>query len=188
MLTLVTAPAAIAVSFEEAVNHLRIDEMEKLVENLIAVATKHLDGRDGWLGRALVTQTWDLTLDAFPDCIRVPLPPLQQVTSITYVDSNGASQTLAAENYTVSPREPALIYPAYGTSWPSTRCQRDAVTVRFTAGYGDAASDVPLPIRHALLLIIGHFYEHREAVMIGAAPMELPLAVDALLYPYRINW
>lgn len=109
------------------------------------------------LHRYLITQTLDAYFDSFP-CVgrmvigsrypeQIPnefrLPPLQSVTSITYVDTAGATQTLAADQYTVDTKsQPARITPAYGVSWPATREQANAVTVRFVAGYG-AASAVP---------------------------------------------
>lgn len=89
--------------------------------------------------RALVTSTFDLKLDAFPgsdDVIEIPLPPLQSVTSITYLDGDGASQTMDSDDYVVDiSSEPGRVYLAYGASWPSTQNRRDAVTIRFVAGY-----------------------------------------------------
>lgn len=90
--------------------------------------------------RALVTSTWDLTLDAFPEsseeAIELPLPPLQSVMSITYLDGDGATQIMDSGDYAVdTSSEPGSVYPAYGASWPSTQDVRNAVTVRFVAGY-----------------------------------------------------
>jgi uncharacterized phiE125 gp8 family phage protein len=59
------------------------------------------------------------------------------------------------------------------------------VTVTYVAGYGPAGDDVPAAIRHAMLLLIGHWYEHRESVVVGGNPVQVPLAVQALLRPYR---
>jgi uncharacterized phiE125 gp8 family phage protein len=89
-----------------------------------------------WSGRQLVCATWKLYLDAFPTEIRVPFPPLREVSSISYVDSNGTTQTLATTEYTVDTnQEPARIVEAYSKSWPVTRYQVNAVTVTFIAGY-----------------------------------------------------
>ena len=121
------------------------------------------------------------------DAIRVPLPPLQSVTSITYIDTAGDSQTLAASKYTVdTSSEPARIVPSFSNDWPSTRAQIDAVTVRIVAGYGVSGSDVPAPITSALLLIAAHYYEQRQPVVVGTIVADLPMAVDALLAPYRV--
>jgi uncharacterized phiE125 gp8 family phage protein len=131
-----------------------------------------------------VTQSWELTLDEFPiAAIDVPLPPLQSVQSIKYVDTAGVLQTLAAENYQVFITGLyGLVTPAYGASWPEAREQREAVTVAFTAGYGNAAA-VPQAIKQWILLQVGHWHANRESS--GEKREPLPF-VDALLDPYRL--
>jgi uncharacterized phiE125 gp8 family phage protein len=201
-LKLITAVATEPVTLEEARLHLRLDASgspathadDAIVSALITAARQHIDGRDGWLGRALATQTWEMVLDGFP-CheMVVPLPPLQEVVSITYVDGDGEEQTLTEGDdfRVIGDREPAWIVPVYNGTWPTTRCQEDAVRVRFTTGYGDTSSPpvtpaLPMPIKQAMLLLIGHWYEHREEVIAGNM-MELPVAVNSLLAPYRLR-
>lgn len=202
-LTLVSAPTVQPLTESEAWDHLRANLLEAGVEpsdkthiqTLIAAATAYLDARDGILGRALVTQTWDYTIDAFPcaDFIRLPLPPVQSITSITYVDENGSTQTFASSKYRLSadkhqrPRADL----AYGEVWPTTRRQRDAVTIRLVCGYASGnspedASAVPASIKDAMKLLIGHWYEHREEILVGVTPATLPMGVDALLAPFRV--
>lgn len=63
------------------------------------------------------------------------------------------------------------------------------IAVRYQAGYAaaDDRSTVPAPIRHAILLMVGHLYSNRDAVTTTAAqPAQLPFGVEALLAPYRI--
>lgn len=137
--------------------------------------------------RALVTQTWDLFLDAFPAWeIGIPKPPLQSVTSITYVDNDGVTQTLATDQYQVDIKsEPARIVPAFGVVWPVTRWQPNAVTVRFVCGYGAAAA-VPAGIKNWMLVRIKQMYENREATMLGQLS-EFPRAfVDGLLDDFTV--
>lgn len=111
------------------------------------------------LGRYLVSQTVDLHLDEFPESNEIRLPPLQSVSSVTYVDSDGATQTLAADQYAVdSVSRPARIAPAYGVTWPATRAQAGAVRVRFLAGYGAAAA-VPACVKHWMLVQIKAGYD-----------------------------
>lgn len=184
-LTLVDVPSTEPVTLAEAKSHLRVTgaDDDTLITALIVGARQ---ATENFTHRALITQTWDLTLDAFPDEITVPLPLLQSVTSISYIDGNGASQTLASTEYTVDAKsEPGRIVPAYGKSWPVIRNIINAVTVRFVAGHADAAA-VPQAIKQALLLQIGHLYEHRESVNIGSSVTELPMASEYLLWPYRV--
>lgn len=187
-LTLVTAPAAEPITLVEAKAHLRVDiaDDDSLITALITAARQHVEVITR---RALITQTWDLTLDTWPDggAILMPLPPLQSVTSITYKDSAGTVYTMPATDYIVDKaEEPGRIVLAYGKTWPSvTLYPAGAITVRFTAGYG-AASAVPQAIKQAILLLVGHWYESREAVVGGAVQREIPFAVEALLWSFRV--
>lgn len=147
------------------------------------------------LHRALVTQTLDLYLDAFPvwpnerfgdRCIR--MPPLQSVASITYLDTDGATQTLSADQYLVDAKsQPARIAPAYGCSWPSTREQNNAVTVRFVAGYG-AAANVPGCIKNWMLMRIKTLWDNRGQIVVGTNGLAQipPSFVDSLLDSERV--
>jgi uncharacterized phiE125 gp8 family phage protein len=137
---------------------------------MILAATQRLDGRDGSLGLCLITQSWTLTLDAFTAEIAIPLPPCQSIDAITYVDPDGATQTLDAGAYQVfglGSADGAKVRPAHGTSWPAIRNQPDAVAITFTAGFGDNPGDIPEPIRTAIKMRVGHLYENRESVVIG---------------------
>lgn len=192
---LITAPAVEPVSLAEAREHLRLipegspatHPDDDLIEALITAARQHLDGKDGWLNRALITQTWELVMDTFPSAeIRIPLPPLQSVSAIYYDDENGDQQTVSSADYRVDTvSEPGWIVPVSGFSWPTTLDAINAVRVRFVAGYGVNASDVPFPIKAAIKIMLGHLYSNRELVSAGAV-QEIPLTVDALLTPYRV--
>ena len=190
-LELVTAPATEPLTIQEARDHIRVESTvdDEEIDRLIQASREWISGRDGWLGRQLITATWDMTLDAFPatDSIRLLLPPVQSITSISYVDINGATQTFSSANYSLSadlsvrPR----VDLAYGASWPATRQVRDAVTIRYVAGYGNGV-DVPAPIRSAMAILVGTWYENREATVVGMAANEVPFSVEAMLAPYRI--
>src|SRR6185369_1494353 len=175
------APTAEPVSRAEAKAHVRQDSTadDDQLDGLIKAARHYCER---WTGRAFVTSTWALTLDCLPcggDALRLPKSPAIAVSSITYTDTAGATQTLSSTLYQVDvTTEPARIIPAYGQVWPTTRSQLGAVTVTFTAGYG-AASAVPQPIKQAMLLLIGSWYENREAVIKGTIVAELPMAVEA---------
>lgn len=188
-LTLVTPPGAEPVSLAEAKEHLRITSAreDNLITTYLKAARQYIDGKDGVLNRALITQTWDWTLDAFPkncgESLRVPLPPLQSVTSIKYLDTQTppVEQTWASTDYTVDAKtEPAWIAPAIGKVYPSTASVFNAITVRFVAGYGTLATDVPEPMRLAIKAAVAYFSEHRDE---GS---EMPGWMWYLLAPYRV--
>lgn len=188
-LRLITGPTGSPVSLAEAKAHLRVygSEDDGLIVSYLLAAVQKAERDTNLL---LASQTWELTLDRFPaetgsaaGELRIPRAPVQSITSITYVDSAGATQTVTSTDYVLDKDvQPARVVPAFGKVWPTPRVQASAVTVRFVAGH----TQIPEPIRAAILLIVGHLYENREAVIVGQAPSELPMGVEALLYPYRV--
>lgn len=163
---------------------------DPIVNALIETAR---EDAENFTKRALITQTWDLNLDTFPTVIRIPKPPLVSVTHVKYYDTTGTLQTFSSSSYIVdAPAGPqcleGCISLAPNQSWPSIQTRKNAVTVRFVAGYG-AASAVPESIKQAMKLMIGHLYENRESVVItdrGSIVQEMPQAAQWLLGPYTI--
>jgi uncharacterized phiE125 gp8 family phage protein len=184
------APADAPITLDDAKLHCRVDaaDDDALITGLIAGVTQHLDGRYGYLGRCLVTQSWEYRVHAFPRCgvIELPLPPLQAVSSVTYIDDAGALQTLAADQYVVdTPTYNGQVRRAYDVVWPFARLEDYAVRIAFTAGFG-AAAVVPQPIKSAMLMIIKQLYDKR-----GDADddfrITIPAAARWLLSPYRLE-
>lgn len=178
-LTLTTPPAIEPVTLAEAKAHLKLDTDadDALITTLIAAAR----ARAEWhTGRALITQSWTLWLDAWPQVIALPLPPLQAVTSVTTYGRDGAAHVLDASTYFVDTIAGRIALKD-GHAPPTDLRRLNAVAVAFTAGYGSAAADVPAPLREAILELITFLYEHR-----GEAPADLPLECLALLAPYRM--
>jgi uncharacterized phiE125 gp8 family phage protein len=162
-LKLITAPTVEPVTVEEAKTFLRVDgnDEDLLITGLIASVRAEAEKITR---RALLTQTWELVLDSFPSYeIVVPLPRLQSVTSIKYIDLNGVEQTLDPATYQVdTDNEPARIVPAYGQSWPAGRNQINAVRVRYVAGYGATADLIPENIKLWIKTNITLYFDHRD--------------------------
>lgn len=182
---LIVAPTVEPVDVTTALLQVRQDGTppdQALIVMLISSARRLAEHETG---RALVTQTWQLVLDAFPaGAIALPRAPLQAVSSVSYLDTAGVVQTLPAGKYKVDAvGEPGRIAPAYGESWPATRADLNAVTIQFDAGYGAAAA-VPDPIKTWMLAHISYWYDNRAA----ASEREMkPLPFLAtLLDPFRI--
>src|SRR5262245_12934023 len=199
-LRLITPPAAEPITVEEAKIHCKASdqpEEDPLIMSYIEAGRQYFEGRDGVYNLAIMTQTWELTLPGFPYAtspsypgwapIEIPLPPLQSVDFIKYIDGNGFQQTWAPENYVVNTASrPGCIYPAAGSIYPPTRYQPDAVTTQFVAGYGSKGADVPAGIRLALSALVAHFYENREPVLVGPGSVsEIPMHVKALMAPFK---
>src|SRR5688500_7412341 len=106
-LTLVTAPSASdpVITLPEAKMHCRAMEIDEdaLLTSLVTAATSWAES---YTRRAFVTQTWDLKLESFYDCdyyrdgaVWLPKAPVASITSITYVDSNGTTQTWSTDDW-----------------------------------------------------------------------------------------
>ena len=178
-LTLDTPPAIEPVTLAEAKAHLKVDvgDDDALITALISAAR----ARAEWhTGRAMITQAWTLWLDAWPDVIELPLPPLQAVTALTTYGRDDAAHVLDGASYFVDTAS-GRVTLNYGRCPPTDLRRLNAVAVAFTAGYGGAAANVPPPLKEAILELIAFLYENR-----GEAPAELPLDCLALLAPYRI--
>lgn len=187
-LSLITPPATEPVSLAEAKLHCRVDSAaeDTLITALITAARQHVEEITS---RALITQTWELRLDAWPRLLYLPRPPLLSITSVSYTNDANNTTVLSAAAYALRiGTEPGCVL-FDGALLPNnvTLANLAAVKVRYTAGYGAAASAVPKPLFQALLLLIGHWYANREAVAAGNLG-PLPLAVDSLLAPFRVLW
>lgn len=181
----ITPPAVEPLDLAEVKEHLRVTAADEdtMLESLIIAARERAEI---YTERALIQQTWAVYLDAFPAGeIRLAMPPLLAVSTVTYYDADGVEQTLdAAEFYADNKSKPARLVPV--NSWPATQCRPNAVAITYTAGYGAAAIAVPQVIKQAMLLMVGEMYENREETVIGTIVSSLPLTAERLLRPFRL--
>lgn len=186
-LKLVTPPATKPITLAEGKQQCSIVDadtsFDTLIQAYIDAATAHFDGLHSVTGICLEPQTWELYLDAFTDAIRLPLGPVIEVEEVAYIDEDGNEQPLSAETYTVDLFSPtAWIVLNSDASWPTVMSGINTVRIRFTAGHEDGT---PEPIKQAIRLLVGLYFNSREAVVIGQTATELPLAVKSLIGPYR---
>lgn len=163
-LKLITPPTVLPVSLAEAKLHLRVDAADEdtLINIYIAAAMQACEQQTG---RAIMPQTWELTLDAFPAAFELTRVPVESITSLKYFDETGLQITLDSSAYTLDKADdycPAYVVPVYDTSWPTARQQVNAVALRYVAGWPDAAS-VPQSLKSWMLLQIGAMYDNRQA-------------------------
>lgn len=184
-LTLITPPTQYPVTLAEAKRQVRVrhDDEDALITSLIAAATAHIEST---LDLSLMTQTWALTLDAFSDAIELFRGPVQDIVSVQYSDEDGLTQTVSVDDYTAD-----LLGRRYwvvlnsDTSWPDILDAVNAVTVTYTAGFDELPARYA-DLKHAILLLVGHWFENRGAGEVGHLVSELPFAVSALLQPHRL--
>jgi len=181
--SLVTGPTSEPISLSEAKEFLRVDSSveDTLITALIIAARQQVES-DTW--RGLITQTWKLSLDKDEVKIFMGLSkcPVQSVTHIKYFDLSEIQQTLSTGSYQVDRlNEPARIKL---DSLPTMYDMMNALEIQFVCGYGVAAS-VPEALKHAIKLLVGHWYEHREAVTPGDM-RTVPMAYESLIAPFRV--
>lgn len=169
-----------SISLELAKSHLRVDgpDEDYLIDTLIQAATDHIEGPNG-AGLSLAAQQWLMYAESFPLKFEIPIGPLVSVDSIAYIDTDGASQTLATSVYEVD-IERGLIRAKTDQSWPSVDTVYKAITVTFTAGY----SEIPSDLVAAMLLILGHLYKNREET-VEKALTSIPMGAESIIDRYR---
>ena len=181
--TQVTAPTTEPISLQEAKDYLRVDSNveDTLITALIKAARSKVEN-DTW--RKMITQTLLLSMDKneVKKFIGITGSPIQTINYVKYFDINVVQQTLSTGSYQPNLlNEPAIIEI---TDMPQMADRMNALQIEFVCGYGVAAS-VPEDLKLAMKLLIGHYYEHREAVTVGNMK-DLPMAYDALIAPYRL--
>lgn len=184
----VTAPASEPVTLAEAQSWLRVDSNDDSteIETLIQVAREMVENATG---RALISQTWKLSLSQWPETRTIDLPttPLVSVETVKYYPADGGAQaTLASSKYhVVTGTEPGRVVLKANELWPDEDDRPDAVEVSFTSGWANAAA-VPATLRHAMLFTLTHLYENRATVSAGTTT-EIPFALKHLLESQRVG-
>jgi uncharacterized phiE125 gp8 family phage protein len=201
-LTLITRPVLEPVSLDEAMQQCRVTNTDEqvLIARYILAARQHAET---YTRRALVTQTWRQTFDYYWPSqysrdsswayggkryrIELAKPPLISVTSLTYYDTTGVVQTLDPTQYVTGLLDSGVsaIEPVYGVLWPTVQRRLEAISVTFTAGYGDDVSTLPEQVPLAILMMVSDFYDNRGSAM-ATEQYEMPLGVCELLNDLRV--
>jgi len=182
---LLTAPAVEPLSLAEAKAFLRAEtnDDDDVITPLIAGARIHIEAQ---MRRALITQSWRLSFDCWPVDGRLAVvpAPLQALAAARVYDVNNIAQTIDSSAFVLDKGASALIF----TPWALPAPGRVAAGIELdvSVGYGDAAIDVPEPLRQAIRLLVAHWYENRGLVTTGVNYSTLPQSVAALIAPYRM--
>lgn len=208
-LSLQTEPAVEPITTAVAKDHLRVDiaDDDTLIDSLIEAARRRCEE---YTGRALITQTWDMFLDAWPAAqnlpiwegtrvgpeslisgsapgIELPKPPLQSIVHIKTYDDADVDTAFASSNYFVdTATEPGRVVLRAGAAWPSPARVANGIEIQFKAGYGDTVDDIPQDLIRGMLMAIGHWYENREEVVVGVTASEVPAGTLTLWSAKRI--
>lgn len=179
----IIGPTFTLVSNERVRRQCRIDDNldNDWITDAIAGATAFIEE---YLGCAIAAATYRLTLDRFPrkpESIPVPLWPINAITEIAYTAADGTTATvdLATIVQPASMGRYAIERTDY-LAWPTARCTPNAVRVTLTAGWQSPA-EIPQTITRAALMLIAHWYENRESVLVGSISKELEFGTSQLL-------
>lgn len=186
-----TEPVIEPVTVAEAKQHLRIDadftDDDLYIQSLITASRYYVENHTD---RTLLRTQLQMKFDYFP-VWDIPLarpPVMSDPVVVQYTPSDAAMgyQLTAFTNFrTDRDSTPAVIRPQWNGTWPSTRGAENDVVITWWAGFGTTGADVPVPARHAMLLILAHWYRSREAVSeTRFAPV--PMSADVLLG--TVNW
>lgn len=186
-LLLETGPSELPVTLSEAKAHLRVDSSaeDSYIQGLVAAAVSYTDGK-GTLGRAIVTQTWAQWVGSSPGVVRLDMGPFQAVAEISYYDSENVLQAANVADFDVMlSGDFVSIKPKSGRSWPDAYSRPDAIGIKYTAGV--AVAEVPEGIKHAILMLVDHWYQNR-AVASEVSLKDVPFAYEALIGNERVGW
>lgn len=177
------------IKLDRAVEHSLHDD---LLTALIKTARDYVQD---YCSLSLVFQTRELLLDGFESIIEIPFGPVQSLLTFQYVNTDGVLTDVTATDYVSHVnRYNAVVVPAYSRYFPAARYEPGAVRLTYTAGYpvaagspSDYTSAIPAGLKTAMRLLVGNFYENREATS-DRQLHEVPLAVSALLGQHRTSW
>lgn len=177
-------------SLTETKTFLRVSSStdDTYITNLITTAR---NTAENFLNRALINQTWTLYLDEFPEGrdIILPLAPLSSVTSVKYYNASNVLTTLTenTDYYVDAKSQPGRVVLPETLSWPTTYEKPNAIEIKFVAGYGAAASNIPKPILQGMLLHISDLYDNRSPVAVaGAVAIIVPKPTHNFYWPYKM--
>jgi uncharacterized phiE125 gp8 family phage protein len=146
---------------------------------------------EAYCGRSFITQTLSVFYDFDEVCkntfIRLPISPVQSIDSLVAYNEDGDDTEISEDDYYLSGDR--LIFKV-GIGWPNDMRYFDSFAVNAIVGFGDEGADVPMPIREAILRLVAHIYQNREAMYDSVNGSwngkNAPHSVTALLMPYRV--
>lgn len=181
---LLQAPASEPVSLAEAKVHLRLlgSDDDQLVASLVTASRRVVEARTGL---CLIAQEWMCFRDNWPGdgVIALPVAPVLGVEEIGVFGEDDSQAVIDPAHYVVDgAARPARVMLRGSRCWPRPGRAVNGIGIRLLAGFGANASDVPQPLRQAVLLLVAHFFAQRG----DEAGPALPVGLSALLDPYRL--
>lgn len=185
MLSMITqAPSVEPVTVKEVRDDLRLETGDELLLNTLITSARIVVEAE--TGCRLMTQRWDVMFDAWPnngEALRLPHWPVQQILGVYLLSGRRELISPDIMDYELAPRVPQIILKQ-GQNWPSLKRNRLGVLVSIVAGFGDAASDVPDPLRMAIRQLVSFWYEQADWHGMHDKS-QMPSVIRTLLQPYK---
>lgn len=183
---LITPPSAEPLTLAEVKAHLRLDGAEEdvLLLSLIRTARQFLERETGL---CLITQSWRLYLDRWPrdGVIRLLRSPVQVIQSVRVYGLGGAPVQVSLEDHLLDGAgRPARLWLKHT---PVTGRTVNGIEIDFSAGYGEAGTDVPDTLKRAMLIQIGHMFAFRGVISAEQQPAGIPDGYERLIAPFRMR-
>lgn len=179
-------PTAEPLTLAEVKAHLRLDDdaEDALLLSLVATAREHLEGETGL---CLLAQSWRLHLDDWPSdgVIRIAKSPVQAIQTVTVYGEDGIPLEVSLEDHLLD-----------GAGRPARLWLRDplspgrsmnGIEIDFSAGYGEAGTDVPDTLKRAMLIHVGHMFAFRGVISPDQQPAGIPDGYERLIAPFRMR-
>ncbi len=184
-----TEPQVAPVTLDEVKLFAKIDgtSEDSLIETVFIPAAR--EAVEGYLKKSLVEQTLVLSMDWWPEPLKLPRPPLISVTEVRTVDEEGAETTYAASNYIVrTGTTPGQIVIKTGVTPPvNTERYQGGYEVEYKAGYGSDSDEIPGGVRQGVLMLVSHMYHNRTPTISGATIAKIPGLKEILGMHRRIR-
>lgn len=155
------------------------DEETYTILPLITAAREYCESRAGYAFIPQRITAWPSAEELAAGEFYLPRPPVTEIEGVVACGASGGQAALSG--WQLIADDGPLVLDVSGLSGARAV---DPVAVTYKAG----AESCPEMAKQAMLLLIGHWYMHREAVVTGSAPAEVALTVDALLRQYRRWW
>lgn len=180
------APLAEPVTLSEAKRSLRLDHdsEDELIGGLIRAAREEVEAA---CGLALIEQSWRLCLDRLPrsGLVHLRRHPVREVLSVTVYGGDGEASLVDPASYQLDAASRPARLQFHRPPLPGIAM--NGIEIDFTAGFGEAGTDVPDLIKRAMLVLVAHWYEFRASFSGREQPVSFPPGYERLIAPWRLR-
>ncbi len=146
----------LALTLAETKAYLKIttDHDDLLIANLIKSVSQSCESHTSL---ALLSQEWHAIYRGFPNSmLQLPKRPARKINEIELINYQGKASTYNTDLYKFDPENSELLFYMQPLSY--------LISIKFSAGFGESASDVPEEIRLIMCAHVAFLYENRGSI------------------------